>query len=509
MNANFGLAFARPEALVLLLLLLPLAVYLSRTSMAILRRGVRRFSLALRLVIIILLVLALSGVEVVRAADRLSVVFLLDRSDSISQAQQAQASQFVKSAITSLGSNDAAGVVMFGADASLDRPVVSDKTPPDLASAPATTYSNLAEAIRLGLAVAPADTERRLVLLSDGRENTGSAEAAARLSAANGVPIDVVPLPSANGPEVWMSGLKAPSTVRENERTSLEISINSNLEITATLSVQMDGVQINNQEIRLVKGANNFVQSIPAMPKGFHAYTAQVIPPTGADTRPENNTYSAYSLVLGKPRVLIVEKQPGEGDALKSALSPSTDADLVTPEKMPADVKGLAGYEAIILVNVPATDITRANMDSLQAAVHDLGKGLIVIGGDESYAAGGYFRTPLEQMLPVDLNLPSKLDIPTVGMVLVIDRSGSMETAHDMSGTSVTKLELAKEAAYRAVAQLSAKDYVGVITFDSAANWVVDMQPLGDPAQFKDRIGGISPVAAPIFTLDWLQPWTR
>ena len=112
--------------------------------------------------------------------------------------------------------------------------------------------------------------------------------------------------------------------------------------------------------------------------------------------------------------------------------------------------------------------------------------------GDESYAAGGYFRTPLEEMLPVDLHLPSKLDIPTVGMALVIDRSGSMIMGHNLNGVGVTKLELAKEAAYRAVAQLSESDYVGVITFDSAADWAVPMQKLGDPAQLKDRIGGIS-----------------
>src|SRR4051794_31766311 len=103
MNANIGLSFARPEALLLLLLLLPLAVYLSRTSMALLRRATRRFSLALRMLIIILLVLALSGVEIVRAADKLSVVFLLDRSDSVSQSQQVQSGEFVKKATASLG----------------------------------------------------------------------------------------------------------------------------------------------------------------------------------------------------------------------------------------------------------------------------------------------------------------------------------------------------------------------------------------------------------------------
>ncbi len=460
--------------------------------MALLRRNRRRFSLGLRVLIITLLVVALSGLEVVNASDRLSVVFLLDRSDSVSAAQKAQEAQYVAEAIKQMGPSDGAGVVVFGADALVDRPVTSDKAPPDLASAPTTTYSNLADAIRLGLAVAPADTARRLVLLSDGRENVGSAEWAARLAAANGVALDVVPLPVAAGPEVWVDSLQAPTTVRENERTSLQIAIRSSTDTTSTLTIFMDGSAINTQEVRLARGANNFVQNLPPVPRGFHTYTAQVIPPAGSDTRIENNRYSAYSMVLGKPRVLIVEKQPGEGESLKKALAPSVDADLMLPEAMPADVKSLAAYEGVILINVPATSLTNSNMDSLQTVVRELGKGLIVIGGDESYAAGGYFRTPLEDMLPVDLNLPSKLDIPTVAMALVIDRSGSMGEGHSLNGVGVTKLALAKEAAYRAVAQLSAKDYVGVVTFDSTGDWAVPLQPLGDPSQFKGRIQGIS-----------------
>src|SRR5437899_3324163 len=117
MLPSTGLSFSRPEALLLVLLLVPLAVYLSRTSLALLRRGRRRFSLGLRLVVITLLVLALAGVEVVRAADRLSVVFLVDRSDSVGLEQKAQQEQYLRDAIAKIGERDSAGVVLFGADA--------------------------------------------------------------------------------------------------------------------------------------------------------------------------------------------------------------------------------------------------------------------------------------------------------------------------------------------------------------------------------------------------------
>lgn len=476
----------------LLLVLAPVTVYLTRTSLAFLPRGARRWSLGLRLVIIALAVAALSGVGVVRADQRLSVVFLLDRSGSVSTQEQAAQTAYVREAVAALKPGDQAGVVAFGANALVDRPVLPDKTPPDLQSAPATTYTNIDDALRLGLAVAPADTSRRLVLLSDGRENLGNAEWAARMSAAGGVPIDIVPLPIESGPEVWVNSLKAPSPVRENERVSLEIGITSSTDTTATLLLSVDGNALGSQAVSLTRGANSFVQSLPPIAKGFHTYSAQLVVPPGADTRRENNRYSAFSLVLGKPRVLVVEGHAGEAGALLAAIAPSVDADLVAPEAMPADLRALAGYGGVALVNVPATAPSRKALENLQVAVRDLGKGLVVIGGDESYAAGGYFRTPLEAMLPVDLNLPSKLDIPTVAMLLVIDRSGSMAEGHSVNGVGVTKIALAKEAAYQATAQLGERDYVGVISFDSAASWVVELQPLGDPAQFQGKIGGIT-----------------
>src|SRR3954454_13550182 len=285
MVADTGILFSRPCALLLLLLLVPLAIYLSRTSMALLRRNRRRFSLALRTVIIALLVLALAGTEIVRASEQLSVVFLLDRSDSISLDAQARQAQYVRDALKQMGQADAAGVVAFGADVLVDRPVGPEQTPPDLASAPLSTYSNLGDAIKLGLAVAPADTARRLVLVSDGKENAGNAEMASRLAAASGVPVDVVALVAPSGPEVWVQSLQAPTTVRENEQTSLQIAIQSSIDTTSTLAVSVDGNPVTTGEVRLVKGANNYVQNLPALPRGFHSYSVQVIPPQGADTR--------------------------------------------------------------------------------------------------------------------------------------------------------------------------------------------------------------------------------
>jgi Mg-chelatase subunit ChlD len=478
MSSFAGLSFARPEALLLLAVLIPVTVYLSRTGLVNLRPSARRVSLALRIVIVTLLVLALSGMSVVQATGRLSVVFLLDRSDSVGAQQRALQSEYLRQAMQDMREGDGAGVIMFGADALVDRPVLPDRSAPDLTSVPVTTYTNVAEAIRLGLAITPADTARRLVLLSDGMENVGSAEWAARLAAAHGVQVDVVPLTTQSGPEVWLDSLQAPASVHEGERVQLQVSVYSSTDTTATLTLFMNGEVLNSQIVQLVPGPNTFVQALPPARPGFHSYAAQVVPPAGTDTYYQNNRYSAYSLVLGKPRLLVVEGHQGEAQALRNALSPAIDMDIISAHDLPPDAKQLAGYDGVVLVNVPASSVPPRALESLQIIVRDLGKGLIVVGGDESYAAGGYARTPLEEMLPVSLSIPSKLDIPAVAMVLVLDRSGSMSAAHNFAG--VQKIELAKEAAYQAAVQLNPQDYIGVITFDYQAGWVVQLQPATD-----------------------------
>jgi Mg-chelatase subunit ChlD len=504
---DLGINFTQPWGL-LALVLVPLAWQIGRRSIAALPRARRRLSHGVRSALIVLLVLALAGTQVVRAVDTLAVVFLLDRSDSVRPAQRAAAEDFVRRAVEGMSERDRAGVVVFGADALVDRPVSADRLLAEITSKPATTFSNLADSLRLGTALFPDDTQKRLVLLSDGNENLNSAEAAARLAAARGIPVQVVPLPVEPGREVLIGGLSAPAATREGEKFNLTINIQSTVNTTATLRLLADGQVLSEGPVALTGGAggNTFAQPLLAGSKGFHTYRAEVIPIPGTDTRAENNQYSAYTLVAGKPRVLIVEGKAGEAASLQAALTAAgLDSDLTPPDRMPVDLTTLAQYEGVVLVNVPNPSLPKALQtagpdNSLMTVVRDLGRGLVVIGGDESYGVGGYFRSALETMLPVSMDLPSKLEIPTVAMVLVIDRSGSMASEHGGSdtgssggSTTTSKIELAKEAAYNAVAQLSGRDYVGVVAFDSAANWVVPLQPLQDPLGLRDKIGSMSP----------------
>ncbi len=487
--------FTQPLGLILLLLL-PLTLWAARGSLAALSRARRRWSLGFRVVLLLLLVPAASGMQWVQAADNLAVVFLLDRSDSVPALQQRAGVDFVRSALATMGRRDAAAVVAFGAEAVVDRPLSADHSLPEVTSKPAPGFSNLAEAIRLGTALLPPDAQGRLVLLSDGNENLDSAESAARLAAARGVRLDVLPLTTPPGREVLITSLNAPSSSRAGERFDLRVTIRSTSETSATLRLLADGQLLGQSEVRLSAGDNTFVQPVSGASKGFHSYGAEIVPPAGTDTRPENNRYSAYSSVTGKPRVLLVEGHAGEAPPLQTALNAAgVDTALTAPAAIPLDLAQLAAYEAVVLVDVPLPALPKGAQPALQTYVRDLGRGLLVVGGEESYGAGGYSRSLLEEMLPVTMDLPSQLEIPAVAMALVIDRSGSMVDTQGGAGgaANLHKIELAKEAAFQAITQLNTHDSVAVITFDTAADTVVPLQRLGDPNALRDKLATIGP----------------
>jgi uncharacterized membrane protein len=143
----------------------------------------------------------------------------------------------------------------------------------------------------------------------------------------------------------------------------------------------------------------------------------------------------------------------------------------------------------VTLVDAPARALTNRQMESLRAYVHDLGGGLVAVGGPTSYGVGGYFGTPLEDALPVEMQIKDEQRRPSLGIVFIIDHSGSMA---DASG-GVMKLELAKEAAARSVELLFPTDRVGVIAFDDSASWVAPMTDLASRDEIISLIGSIQP----------------
>ncbi len=493
------IGFNYPE-LLFLFLLLPVVFLIARGAnpSSRLRRINRRMSIAVRFLIVSLLILTVADAQLKITSDKLATVFLLDNSDSVGPSGKAQGITFARAAMAKMKDNQQGGVIVFGQDALVEKLVSGDKRLENLESSPISTYTNLAEAVRIGTALLPGDAQRRLVLVSDGNENIDDVRNASKIAAANGVQIQVVPINRQDGPEVSIGALNVPSNLRQGEQFTLSVSVDSNYSGPARLLILQEGQVVSDESVQVQKGSNVFKQPLKASSKGFVNYTARIVPQGGKDTLEQNNEVNAYSLVKGKPRALLVEGHPADKEAanLESALKTADiDATTIPPEKFPG-LTDLTQYDSIIMVNVPASSLTKNNMDVLQAYVRDLGKGMVMVGGEESYGLGGYFRTPIEDMLPVELQLPSKLQTPSVAMVLVVDRSGSMADSYNGPGAGaagIAKIELAKDAAYLAVTQLSNTDQVGVVVFDTQGQWQVPLGPLGNPANLVSPIGRIAP----------------
>lgn len=483
------MSFGNPWAL-LLLAPAPLFFLVSRKQLihlSALRRGV---AIALRLTIFVLLVLALADARWLRSADDLSVVFLLDHSDSMGNASKEAAQTFIREALAEKLPDDTAGIIVFGANAVVEESPRKGVSLAGIASAPDTGYTNAADAVRLGMALFPPGSPKRLVLVSDGQNNLGDARAAAQLAAAAGIELSTLEIPAQTGPEVRLQTLSLPSTLYESEQFDLELAIESNLATATEVQIYADGQLIAQEPVTVRPGENRYLFPMMAGAQGFSTFQARLAP--AQDTQTPNNRLDAFSLVEGPLRVLVASVDPAEAAPLVSALDAAgLRPELVAPHQIPSDLPSLSDYAVAVLVNLPATALSPAQIELLQVYVRDLGRGLVAVGGPDSYGPGGYFQTPLEETLPVEMALKDRERLPGMSMFMVIDKSGSMDSAGTMGMGGPRKVELAKEAIYRAVDFLAPWDRVGVVAFDNAARWVVRPEGVVNVGGIKDRVGTI------------------
>lgn len=478
------MSFTTPLALLLGLALLPV-IYLGWPRLKY-RRGRDIASLILRVVIVTLVTLALAGAQVVRATDKLAVVFLVDVSDSVGQPAREEQTAYIREALSGMQPQDEAAIITFGGDALVERAMSGVREVAALRSTPFTGNTDLQEAIELALALFPPDAARRIVILSDGLQTVGDAQSAAQRAAATGVEISYVQFARAPAPEVQLTDVRAPATVDAGQDFDLSVTIQAEEATPATLTVFAGGEIVHREVIDLRQGVTNYALSLRAGETGFRDFRVQIDPAAG-DVFFQNNQLSTFTRVEGPPSVLLVANEDEDARYLTEALA-ELGLTVVQnrPDQLPVGLAALEQYQAVILADVPATQLSQRRMEILQTYVRDLGGGLVVVGGPNSYGVGGYFQTPLEETLPLDMQLRDQQRIPQLTIAYVIDRSGSMSA---VGPSGVENIELAKEAIIRSVDFLQPSDRAGVISFDSNGYWIADVQPVFDRRGLQALIG--------------------
>lgn len=481
------MSFSFPIALGLLLLI-PVAIWLG-TPLQKYRRGREIASIAIRSVMIALLAAALAGAQITRSTNKLAVVFLIDGSDSVDPVTRDGAISLVREAINGMGLDDLAGVVVFGQRPQVERPVTDSRTLGAVRAEPDGGNTDIAAAVRLALAMFPADAARRIVVLSDGQPTLGDAEAAAQLAAAAGVEISYLPLRTQDAPDVRVTRFEAPSAVPEGQQFDLSLTVVADQATRARIDVLAGGALITSEQVDLREGTNNRTLTLTAQDSGFRDFTV-VVEPEGGDGYYQNNQLATFSQVTGPARVLVV----GEGAETLYLTAALREAGLTVDEQtarqLPINVAGLVPYESVILANVPADQMSERQMQALQAYVRDLGGGLVTVGGPNAYGPGGYFETPLEETLPVSMKLTDQERQPKLTIAYVIDRSGSMAT---MGPDGQPLIELAKAAINRSIDFLQETDRAGVATFDSSAYWVAEIQDVANREELRRLVGTLRP----------------
>ena len=496
------MSFDRPWALLVLPLL---AVYfwaLTRRSYAGLAPASLRLALGARVLVAALLTLALAGAHLVKRSDKLTTLFVLDVSRSIRPDQRAQALDYVRKALASKGRDDPAGVIVFGRTSYLeDAPVDTLQELGDIRASVAGDATDLAGALRLAGAAFPPDTGRKIVVLSDGNENLGDAEAEMEGLRAQGVRIDVAPTALGQGaggpasPEAMVDDVSLPSHVRVAAPFRLRVVVSSTVPQHATLSVLRDGQPIVRQPVTLKAGKNAFSFPEKISQTGFHRYDAQLEPT--ADGTPENNHAFGFVSVQGRPRVLYVADPDAPGaQSLKRAMA-AQDIDVQTqsPGAVPSSVAELASYDSVVLSDVPSEELGPTQMAALEEAVKDFGVGFGMIGGPNSFGAGRYNGTPIETALPVKMDVRKDRRLPSAAIVIVLDASGSMSATEG----GVEKVQLGARAAVQLMGALQPDDQVAVTAVTETTDVIVPLQSASKAASARTAIESVHAGGGGIF----------
>ncbi|HBV62916.1 MAG TPA: hypothetical protein DEF45_07835 [Rhodopirellula sp.] len=464
-----------------LLLALPMLWWIGYESLGALGKVRRAFALILRTVVWTVIVFAIAGVQMVWVSDRVTVMYLLDQSESIPQPQRTQMLDYVIDNVKKHregAREDRAGIIVFGRDASIEIPPFDDDIP-QLRRVESmrgrADATNLESALNLAQASMPEDTSRRIVIVTDGNENLGQAKKLAARIAGSGIGIDVVPVLLSSENEVLVEKIDVPNNIRKGQPFEARVVVNnyadsdtgkpSTGKLRVTQKVNGEVQLLLEENIALNPGKNVFPLQHQIDQPAAYIYNAEFVPDTvDGDGLAQNNKATAYTYVRGQGRVLLIQdpKHAGDFDLLAEVLRKNNiEVDIMQSDSLFGSIAELQPYDAVILAGVPRvsgdsseqiTSFSDAQINMLVSNTRQLGAGLLIIGGPEAFGAGGWTGTELEKAMPVDFKIKNS-KIQAVGALALIMHASEMAEGNYWQ----------KIIAKAAIEQLGPSDYGGVL----------------------------------------------
>lgn len=448
----------------------------------------RRWLLGLRLSGLLVLLLALAGPALSVVTQQETLIVVLDHSQSLGSDGLADATKRVSALLPALPGDTRVGIVSAGASTQVLRSVGTDRKPvatrTDLIESDGN-QTDLAGAISLAAGLFPPGRARRLLIVSDGMETRGDAAESAREAALQDIRIDVMPVHGPARPDARVVRLRASRTrAHEGATISLTAELESSVDGEATVRFFENGIEVESRAITLTAGETR-AEVFQRTPEERNLYRYLVrIEGFPADAIAQNDEAMSLVEVRGRPLLLLVEGEPEEAHYLTAAMEKEgIRLHQRPPEAFPTSLQALAAYDGVILSDVPARRLGERAMTLIHDYVERLGGGFLMIGGLQSFGVGGYYRTPIEDILPVRMQPPDKEERYSTALCLVIDRSGSM---------GGNKIEICKSAAIATAEMLHRKDYLGVVAFDSQARWIVPMTRVSRKSDILARISTLN-----------------
>ncbi len=475
----------------LLLLLLPAMWWFSFHSLSGLGRWRRMFALGLRTLVMFLLVAALAEMQYQRTSDRMTVIYVLDQSLSIPEARRAAMISYVNASIRDqrkAEKEDRAGVIVFGKNAEVEIPPVdfSIQLGRKVESLLDREFTNLSGAMQRAMAMFPHDSAKRIVLVTDGNQNVGDALQEARAIADAGVSIDVMPVPLDELSDVAVETFALPPDIRRNQPFEARVVVNN-----TSMDAKGAGKSVKGR-IKIVRKAGDHEETLIDEPHeikpgktvfpfrqeidqaDFYTYEARFIPDNPADDAiTQNNLATAFTHVQGKGLVLLIEnwEQPGEFDHLVERLrSEGLEVTVEPSNRLFTSLPELQRYDTVILADVPraggddAASVSSFSDEQIKMLVRnteELGCGLIMLGGPNSFGAGGWTNTELEKAMPVDFQIKSAKVVPVGALVLNMHAS-------EIPQANYWQKIICQEA----LEALGPRDYCGVVYFGNTDLWL-------------------------------------